>query len=247
MPPPPRTVRGKLGSGIWFGRIFIIPHTLIGIGILIYWIFTALWVFFGSDISGSVIKAEIRYSSKHGDKYELTYQFIAGGKMKYRTDSVSYAFYQRYLSRDKDEDFPVTVHYLSIGPLEKSAMREGGSLWSGYLGLTVILLFWNVVVSIITYQLWVKPLQSRFLYINGQATNGTVISKRSYKGKSTAYYVTYSFQDPYSGKEFEREMAVWRSADWQRAVQGQSVTVLFSRNNPKRSTVYEFGGYEVVR
>ena len=32
LPPPPRRVHGWLGGGLWFPRIFIMPHMLIGIG-----------------------------------------------------------------------------------------------------------------------------------------------------------------------------------------------------------------------
>ncbi len=49
----------------------------------------------------------------------------------------------------------------------------------------------------------------------------------------------------FSGQEYESEIQVWKAEDWQQAMEGQPVTVLFTQNNPKRSTVYEFGGYRV--
>ena len=58
-------------------------------------------------------------------------------------------------------------------------------------------------------------------------------------------YVTCSFEDPYSGRKFEAQIQLWPGAGWQLAVEGQWVTVLFFRDNPKRSTVCEFGGYKI--
>ncbi|HWX20321.1 MAG TPA: hypothetical protein VN578_10515 [Candidatus Binatia bacterium] len=45
-PPPPRRVRGNLGGTgqFWFVRIFMLPHTLIGIGAFGYLVFLILWV-----------------------------------------------------------------------------------------------------------------------------------------------------------------------------------------------------------
>ena len=40
-------------------------------------------------------------------------------------------------------------------------------------------------------------------------------------------------------------MQVWNVADWNSAAEGQPVTVLYAANNPKRSAVYELGGYRV--
>jgi len=36
-----------------------------------------------------------------------------------------------------------------------------------------------------------------------------------------------------------------KRTDWELANEGQAVTVLYAPDHPKRSTVYEFGGYKV--
>ncbi|HEX9047904.1 MAG TPA: hypothetical protein VF988_12845, partial [Verrucomicrobiae bacterium] len=46
LPPPPRRVRGGPGGGIWFGRIFMLPHTLIGIGAAGYLLFLLFLILF---------------------------------------------------------------------------------------------------------------------------------------------------------------------------------------------------------
>lgn len=244
LPRPPRRVRGRLGGGIWFARIFMMPHTLIGIGAAGYLVFLLLWRLLGSDIPGTVVGSKISHSSKHGDSYVLNYQFQAGGQTKSSSDGVSLALYQRYQNRNETNP-PVTVHYFSIGPLEHSALHTGSSLWGEIGALTLWASFWNLIISIFLYQYWVKPLRARMLYRNGEATAGTLLRKRVQKGKTSTYYVSYKFNDPFSGKVFESEIQVWNPAEWHLAMEGQPVTVLYSRDNPKRSTVYEFGGYRV--
>ena len=100
-------------------------------------------------------------------------------------------------------------------------------------------------MSLFVYAIWVKPIQSRLLYKNGESTAGKLVSKRVRTGKSSSYYVSYRFNDPSTGQEYESEIQVWKVEDWQQAVESQPVTVLFAKNNPKRSTIYEYGGYRV--
>lgn len=245
LPQPPRRVHGKLGGSLWFTRIFIMPHMLIGIGALGYLAFLLLWLALGTDIPAVVTGRDISHSSKGGTRYHLKYQFQVDGQTKSVRTSVSYDLYELYQFHNQSNP-PVTVHYFAIGPLQHSALRESGSLWSELGFLSLWAGFWNTVMSVFLYQIWIKPLRGRYLYRYGQAASGTVLNKRKRTGKSTTYYVSYSFQDPYSGREFEREMQVWKADAWHQAAIQQKVTVLYSQNNPKWSTVYEFGGYEVI-
>ncbi len=244
LPQPPRRVRGRLGGGIWFIRLFILPHTLIGIGAAAYLGFLLLWWIFGTDVPGTVTGADVHYSSKHGASYTLNYRFEINGQTKTSSDGVSYGMYQRY-QPPNGTNLPVTVHYFSVGFKEHSRLCEGGSLWNEIGGLCIWAGFWNAVLSIFIYQLWFKPLQARWLYKYGAATTGKVVRKRVRTGKSTTYYVAYAFQDPYSGQSYESEITVWNAETWQSVAEGQTVTILYSRDKPKRSTVYECGGYEV--
>ena len=244
LPPPPRRVRGQLGGSLWFTRIFILPHTLIGIGAIIYWLLLILSVLFGRDIPSTVTGTDISHSRKSGDHYSLIYQFPVGDVVKTNSGSVSQGIYQRYKIPNATNP-PVTVHYFSLGIWDHAQLRESGSLWSMIGFLTLWAGFWNFVVGIFAYQIWIKPLRARWLYKHGETTSGTVLSKRVRTGKSSTYYVTYRFREPYSGQEFETEMQVWNKTTWITIRDGQTVTVLYAREKPKRSTVYECGGYQV--
>jgi hypothetical protein len=246
LPPPPRRVHGRLGGNLWFIRIFIMPHVLIGIGVVGYLIFLLIWRMFGTDFPATVTDAKVSHSSKHGDSYVLYYRFEAGGQTRLDSDTVGWSIYQTYQNQARDQSGPpVTVRYLSLGPLHHSKLLESGSLWAEVGFLVLWAAFWNGVLSIFVYAIWIKPIRARLLYKYGSSTSGKLLHKRVRTGKSTAYYVGYRFNDPASGHEYESEIQVWKADDWRQAVEGQPVTVLYAQNNPKRSTVYEFGGYRV--
>jgi hypothetical protein len=246
LPPPPREVYGRLGGGIWFTRIFIMPHLLVGIGAAGFLVFLLLWRLFGADLPATVVDAKVSHSSKHGDSYTLKYRFEAGGQTRFDSQSVGWPLYQTYQNQTPGQALPpLTVHYLGLGPLHHSALREAGSLWSIIIFLTLWAVFWNGILSLFVYQIWVKPIRTRLLYKYGASTAGKLLAKRVRTGKSSTHYISYRFNDPFSGREYESEIQVWKTEDWLPAVEGQAVTVLFAQNNPKRSTVYEFGGYRV--
>jgi hypothetical protein len=246
LPPPPRRVQGRLGGSLWFTRLFIMPHMLVGIGAAGYLVFLLLWRLLGADIPATVVDSKVSHSSKHGDSYTLKYRFEAGGETQFDSDTVGWSVYQTYRNPAPGQtNPPVTVHYLGLGPLHHSALREGGSLWAQIGFLTLWAGFWNGVLSIFVYQIWVKPIRARRLYKYGASTAGKLLHKRARTGKSSSYYVSYHFNDPFSGQAYESEILVWKLEDWQQAVEGQPVTVLFAQTNPKRSTVYEFGGYRI--
>ena len=296
LPPPPRRVRGSDGCGIWFGRIFILPHTAVGIGAVGYLLFLILWALFGREIPAVVTDSGESHSSKNGDSYTLKFRYqvgsgsvgtaggtrgsTVGAETKFGSDGVPASVYERYKAGEFTQ---VTLRYFAIGPLVhaeldkvpgrgagtdgasnnvplletegggssnsipvagEAASESIGSHWGGVVVLLVWSAFWNGIMSVFWYVLWIKPLRRRQLYKRGLVTTGTVVSKRVRTGKNSTYYVAYTFRDPETGQSIKAETTV-AAAAWNRAMEGQSVTVLYAANNPKRSTVYEYGGYGV--
>ena len=82
------------------------------------------------------------------------------------------------------------------------------------------------------------------MYRTGQVTEGTVVSKRTSTGKSTSYYVKYTFDDPTTGEPVTHESLTNRSI-WYGVSEGQNVTVIFDPSRPKRNAAYELGDYEI--
>src|SRR4051794_36387760 len=72
LPPPPRAVRGGDGCGIWFVRIFILPHCLVGIWMPCECALLILAAMFYTTVDGKVTGAEVYHSAKSGrDSYTL--------------------------------------------------------------------------------------------------------------------------------------------------------------------------------
>ena len=97
-------------------------------------------------------------------------------------------------------------------------------------------------MAAVFYLLWIKPLRTRWLYKYGETASGVVVDKRTQAGKGTRYYISYAFNQPFTGEQLKGEVEV-QAADYERASINQPVTVLFAPTKPQRSTVYEFGGY----
>jgi hypothetical protein len=244
LPRPPRRLRGRLGGRgeFWFGRLFTLPHVLVGIGATGYLLFVVLWRIFGAVIPGVVTGSDISHSSKGGTYYSLKYQYQVGGQTKSGSAGVSQTAYERFQSGNPG-DAHLTVRYFSIGPFERAALNTGGMLWSGAGLLFLWVGCWDLAIGVAVYQLWIKPLRLRGLFKHGLAAPGRLLSKRMQSGKSTSYYCSYTFDDPVTGSRIEAETQVWDSGVWERAAAGQPVTVLYAPDNPQRSTIYESGGY----
>jgi hypothetical protein len=231
---------------IWFVRLFTLPHTIIGIVAFGYWALMVLWALFASDIPGVVTKSDVHNSSKGGTSYTLKYQFEAGGERKSGSSGVSQSVYERIRAADAEQP-AVTVRYFKLGAFEHDELREArGAGWAEIGFLTLWVVFWNSIMSVFAYAIWIRPIRVRLLYKHGETTAGTLVGKRVRSGKNTSYYVSYEFRHPVTGEMLRAETQVPNGAAWNMAREGQDVTVLYALNNPKRSAVYEFSGYGVI-
>lgn len=235
---------GASHGGIWFGRIFILPHIIIGICALGYLMFLLMWRLFGADIPGVVAGTESEAYSK-GVHYRVKYTYRVGQEIKVDSQAVSQKVYERFHLQEDDKP-KVNVHYFALGSYEHCRIHEGGSLWKEVGAIALWAGFWNTILTVFIFQLWVAPLRLRRLYKYGEATSGTLVSKREQQGRSTTYYMTYTFRVNETGEFRQVESMAGNVAMWKTIPIGHAVTVLYKRDNPKRSTVYELGGYGVL-
>lgn len=119
--------------------------------------------------------------------------------------------------------------------------------------LWLIALIWNGVAGRAVWFGLIRPIIYRSLVVNGEVCCGIVIEKnikRSWRGKPRSLEIRYQF-DPtrmYSCRAsgpINGSVIVVNNADWDDAYEGQPVTVLFDRRNPRWNICYNFANYEV--
>jgi len=246
-PPPPRRLRGGPGCGIWFLRLFILPHMCVGVFLITRLFLITLNALLGTDLEATVTAAYTKPASKGGTIYYIHYQYAAGDRVFTNSESVGEQTYDAVSHPGEAEGRTATVHVrvLQLGPLHDHQLTGGRSVWGKVGEALVFALFWNGILSVFVTLAWVAPIRRYLLVRNGSATGGSIVSKRERSGKGATYYAKFRFRNPENGVEIEREMTLPGKAVYDAVQPGWMVTVLYSPQNPRRAVVYEFSGYEV--
>src|SRR5258706_3502604 len=239
-PPPPREIRRKSISGcaIGFAQLFILPHMLIGFGALLFVIGEGGLLTFGPSTTARVTTQETHTSSKGNKSYSDKYTYVSGGQTY--TDSVNLTASQY---SQLTPGATLTVKSFHIGKLGASIVVDpiGPTLKSlGFLLLWAV--FWNGVVSIFVWQLYILPLRRRWLAKNGQAIWGSIVGKNTRPLKNgQSYHLRYAYHIA-SGIHNTSEITVSKR-EFDRAELPRKALVLYSPAKPTRSILYEFGDY----
>ena len=226
--------------------MFSLPFVLIGLGAAGLLLFLLLWQVLGRDIPATVIGSRLAHTSKN-TLHILEYRFQSGEQTISGSAYVSTDLYESYQSPNST-NVPVTIHYFGIGPLAFSRVNEdgSGSLWLIICTLAPVSAIANLLACCFVYQFWLLPRRMRRLYRDGAAAVGTLTGRETVTGKKSICYASYSFMDPFSGKTFKGKIQLGDARDMRMVTDGRPVTVLYLRENPNCSTVYEFGGYRFV-
>ena len=246
LPRPPRVARGGVGCGLWFLRLFIMPHMCVGVALFAFWILTVIATVFGTETSAVVTKTHVTKGSKGGTNYSIDYRYSVDGQSYTNSSSVEHHIYATVDDPQKIEEglASLRIRHIGLGSWHSSLVQEKYS-WKKIGFLLFAMLFWNGIMSVFVYIAWVAPLRTRWLVRHGIATPGTIVGRRKVYGKRIQYYVTFKFQEPVSGQEFQREMQVPGEKYYDIAKEGRAVTVLYKPGKRKRSLVYELCGYHV--
>jgi hypothetical protein len=249
LPPPPRHVSGGAGCAIWFGRLFILPHTIVGLFLLGHLAMSFLVAALGTDLRAEVTQTHTSRGSKGSISYQVQYNYAAGDMHYKSSGSVqarTYARLDRPQSAEATGPLPtVGIRLLQMGPLHYHLLTEDRSAWREGLDSLFIALFWNGILSVFIILLWIAPIRARSLVRHGQVAVGTVVKTRVNRGKSYTYYATFQFRNPENGAEIEKEMSVPK-ARFDDAIPGRVVTVIYDLRKPRRAIAYELSEYKVT-
>ena len=252
LPAPPRRVVSRSGAsrfGRWFFRLFLLPHTLAGIIGLFAVPFLFLWA-----IAGTVVQAEIvdkRTGMRHVGKnnrvekryWEYVYSYTFAGEEYRKSGAFGPAEFNAMPTEPSQIAAlhrVVPVRVFGIGRYHY-ADRASENPWKT-VGLAVLFVaFWNTVVGLFFYGIWIAPFRERQLVANGLVRPGRVVEILS--GNKGTSRIVYEYQA--DGRPFRHQVSGINNARLAAHPAGSPVTVLAYPFNEKRSLIYELGNYQI--
>lgn len=241
-------------------RVFVLPHTLIGLYMVWMIIRTVALPLSGEEVLARVTRVWSEPGGKGGTRYKASLQFDDHGVVRTDTTSITeprFRELQRAFAaasgpeRAEGPDVPpesdwqpAAVRYIRLGPLTRAELTDGSHRddFGGLVCLVPWAMFWNTAVAVFWHQLYVVPARQRRLVRRGRPARGRVTDK-TVKGRST-YRVAYVFETE-AGRAaagaFEVSPAVWNGAK-----PGDEVTVLHYAGRDSPSLVYEYCEYTAV-
>ncbi len=260
----PRRVKLKpLSSsmGLWVLRLFILPHSLIGITMAGAAIGYPIWVLAGTNHAAKVTATRYYTSSSKGhttQHYEITYAYALDGVTRQKSADVSAAVFNRVggvggiVKPAKKVEAPAygTVNVRGLGwpPLYYDAVVEPGtSLWAPWGFILLFAAFWNGILSLFWWLAYVNPWRIRRLYRTGRVGYGIITGKHCRIGSKGVRhnYLTYEFQTA-EGLADRGEMLVANRAEYEAAAVDEGVLVLHPTGKTKPSVLYKYGLYRCV-
>jgi hypothetical protein len=237
IPPPPREVRRKAGTGCETGclRVFILPHTLVGLFLLVLVPIRSYVILAGAPTQATVDRADSRTTSKGKPYYSVQFHYALNGR---RIDS--------------SETWPSNAPTPYVGDqftgraasfLGRAIfLRSSTSLANDVLPLAFFALVWNAFIIVFVYAAWVWPLRQRWLAMYGEAAPGVVTKWERGTGRqrnrsTVRYKFTAADGVEHTGKSWV--------ASRERRERGTPITVLYNPDRPSRSLPYEMSDFVV--
>lgn len=243
--PVPRPLVPKKGKGTGLGcmRLLMIPHLLIGIGILAYTLFLATLVFFGETVEGTVTGTSST-SDDDGTSYSLDYAFRYDFTTYAGQSTVSQGMYETAKEGDA-----VRVRVHPLFPEWGSHLDDLDETELELPFLAVFTLFWNAIMAVFVWIAYVHPARLRSLLRYGAVAEGHIASREMRSGKKTTWTIRFRFVPMGSsvatpGVPVDGTMSVGRG-DYEHANEGNHVTVVYDARKPSRCVVYDYAPYEI--
>lgn len=241
LPPPPRAVRRKVGTGcaLMFPRLFVMPHVIVGIVTLLA-VPTRWYVYnHGTHVQATIHKLERRTSKKGGVYYVAGFDYTLGGR-PYSEEHESLTDAEGRRTRIGDK-----IDGRAAAPLGYAIfLRTSLDIRSDLLALGGWSLARNAFIGLFIYLFWVVPIRQRLLAKHGLAAAGVNTGRKETRGRGTTYTLFYAFQAP-GGQRIQAKSNVSREG-YQAAHEGAAVTVIYDPNKPTRSLPYEFSDFIIA-
>lgn len=241
--PPPRKIvpRPNYKKSTWVEWFIIMPHTLVGVGLLLVFLAKLAMGTIGTKVDAEMVSKYFNRSSKGGMTYYVKYQFPVDGEMIEGRSRISHQLYQAMPEQER-----VPVAYLNFAPGVFSDFIEPGKTFPDNTWMLLFFsAFWNAMLFVLLHYLVFRPQRSKHLVIHGAETEGVVtdIKLTNRRQSPSAAEISYQYEvngQPHTGKESV-------PMDVHDATQvGDELKVVFDPANPKRSVAVTLCPWEVV-
>lgn len=245
-----RPINRTGGCAVLFIRLFMLPHTLIGLALIVAAVFFPAWVLFGTNHHAQVLTAVRKLDDSRA--YEVNCAYTVNGQERRETHYLNEKEFIRIGGASTTQPAEgveqprygqILIRSIGTPPLfHAAAIDPAESLWAGYIGLLLFALLWNGLLSFFLGMLYVRPWRLRQLYRWGEATVG-VITRLPAEGKEREDpYVEYDFAVDATRVAHDKIIPSLGINALPLAV-GQRVTVLCVSGKHPRSIVYELGPF----
>lgn len=236
------------GCALWPVRLFILPHTLAG-PFLIFLALSRIVLCFGvfiagTDVEGRVVR-KMQTQGKKGVHYSVEYV--------YTVDQADYSANvsmdaEEYAATREGQTFNVRVFMPGI---EGGHWPGVGNFWplGDVLGLCLMALFWNGILSVFLYHLYYRPWRHRWMVRRGLPAAGLVRQIERWTNKGTKMVrVGYEYAVPpdghFPGGVFSGKMSGNEPKSGELGV--GVVTVLYDPRRPNRNLLYVLADFKAV-
>jgi len=252
--------RGSVPAfGLWFGRLFILPHTIIGVCLMVYPFLVAGTILWGTDVNATVFDKFTFNDAEDGRVNKIAIRYKYDGKTFVDKESVGYLEYESFNVGD-----PVVVRFLPP-PLKEYThqfRRPGEAVKLPDLGsiafFAFFAIFWNLICGVFVAILYVWPVVNWWLLRWGAVSQCLVTKKSSYSDSDGDKHlsVQYTFIpgrkladfDSLSRGDRERQVSSKTSVNrelFEQVQEGDVLNVVHTRRWPSVNTVFEFSDVDL--
>lgn len=252
--------------GGWFERLFILPHILVGIGLLIYPVLLGARTLYGVEVPATVVD-RIKYRDSDGDKhYKLEIEYDYQGKGYFEDIGLNRKQYRNYKVGEK-----IYVHFLPLARSYTQEVRAQGTTYEAPEIQTIAFYlffasFWNCIVGLFFFIMYIAPVIEWWLLRYGRVSTGLVKGKRiDNSGDNTRYEIEYvftpgkrassvsSYLTDHNSVKFQtstrhsrKGLAVVSKHSYDRINNGDKLSVLYLPTFPKINMTLELSEYELA-
>jgi len=261
LPPPPRRIRPTYPKPIlrFIGRLLVLSVFLVTLFFTVALVAELALRFLGHEVSAAVSSIHERAGKKNYVRTARYTYAVPGGALRSDESRISYDAFRTlrepFLDAGKVADdmiFPesqpgqLAVRVYSLGPLVYSRPVEHE--WGGVLLLIPALfapatgfLFFALYLAII-----IRPRRYRRIFSHGIAVPGRIFDRYEDPSTDGCYYaVKFAYIPEGEAEPRVGEQPLPGPKEFKAAEIDQEVTVLYDPDNPKKSALYEYGGFTV--